>query len=256
MREAKKKEEGKDRENSIIIGRNPVLEALASGRVIEKLIIGKGTEGSVKKIVAIAKDRRLPITFADKNTLDRIAGAGTHQGVAAYVSAYDYSEMRDLFALAENRGEDPFFIILDGIEDPHNLGAILRTADAAGAHGVIIPKRRAVGLTETVARASAGAIEYVPVVKVTNIAQTIDALKEKGLWIAACDMGDRIYYSTDLKGPIAIVIGSEGAGIGKLIREKCDFIVSIPMKGKINSLNASNAAAVMLYEIRRQRDYI
>ncbi|MDD2218332.1 MAG: 23S rRNA (guanosine(2251)-2'-O)-methyltransferase RlmB [Eubacteriales bacterium] len=241
-------------DKSIIIGRNPVLEALASGRLIEKLLIGKGAEGSAKKIIGIAKDRKLPITFADKIILDRAAGVGTHQGVVAYVSAYEYGEMEDLFESAKSRGEDPFFVILDGLEDPHNLGAVLRTADAAGAHGVIIPKRRAVGLTETVAKASAGAIEYVPVVKVTNIAQTIDELKERGVWIAACDMGDNIHYNADLKGPIAIVIGSEGFGIGKLIGEKCDFTVSIPMKGKINSLNASNAAAVMLYEVRRQRD--
>lgn len=255
---AQKREQGPEGETntSVIIGRNPVLEALAAGRVIEKLVIGKGAEGSVKKILGIAKDRGIPVTFAEKSTLDRIAGNGTHQGVAAYVSAHEYSELEDLFQAAAQRGEDPFFVILDGIEDPHNLGAILRTADAAGAHGVIIPKRRSAGLTETVAKASAGAIEYVPVVKVTNIAQTIDTLKERGLWIAACDMGDNIYCKADLKGSIAIVIGSEGFGIGKLIKEKCDFVVSIPMKGRITSLNASNAAAVLLYEVRRQRDCV
>ncbi len=253
MREQSQEEE---KNTSIIIGRNPVLEALAAGRTIEKLIIGKGAEGSVKKILGIAKDRGITVTFAEKNTLDRIAGSGVHQGVAAYVSAHEYSELEDLFQAAMQSGEDPFFVILDGIEDPHNLGAVLRTADAAGAHGVIIPKRRSAGLTETVAKASAGAIEYVPVVKVTNIAQTIDTLKERGLWIAACDMGDNIYCKTNLKGPLAIVIGSEGFGIGKLIKEKCDFVVSIPMKGRITSLNASNAAAILLYEVRRQRDNI
>jgi len=238
---------------NIIIGRNPVMEALRAGREIDKLIVGKGAEGSIKKIVGMAKDKRIPITYAEKSALDRIAGGGTHQGVAAQVSSYAYAEVEDIFAAAEKKGEAPFIIILDNLEDPHNLGAIMRTAEAAGAHGIIIPKRNAVGITETVAKASAGAVEYLPVAKVTNISQTIEKLKERGVWVAACDMGEKMYYETDLKGSIALVVGSEGAGISRLVREKCDFIVSIPMLGHINSLNASNAAAVLIYEIRRQR---
>lgn len=243
--------------DNILFGRNTVTEALKSGREIEKLLILKSSEGSVKKIEGIARERRIPIQYVDKTALDRITagpgGTGSHQGVAAYTSPYSYCEAEDLLSAAADRGEPPFIIILDGIEDPHNLGAVMRTADGAGAHGIIIPKRRAVGLTDTVAKVSAGAIEYVPVARVSNLAQTIDRLKESGLWIAGCDMDGDEYDSTDLTGPLAIVIGNEGQGISRLVREKCDFIVSIPMEGKIASLNASNAAAVLMYEIHRQR---
>ena len=247
-------EDKKDELNpNIIVGRNPVIEALKSGREVDKLVVSS-TEGSMIKILAMAKEMGIPVMKAEKTALDRISSGQVHQGVAAYVSPYKYSSMEDVFKLAADRGEEPFIIILDGLEDPHNLGAIMRTAECAGAHGVVIPKRHACGLTEVVAKASAGAIEYVPCVKVTNIGQTVDELKEKGLWIAACDMGGKNYYETDLKGKIAVVIGSEGFGISKLVKEKCDFIVSMPMKGKITSLNASNAAAVIIYEVRRQRD--
>ena len=238
---------------NIIVGRNPVTEALRSGREIDKLMVSS-EEGSMKKILALAKERRIPVMKVEKSAIDRIAEGKANQGVAAYVSAYAYAELEDIFRVAEERGEDPFIIILDNLEDPHNLGAIMRTAECAGAHGIIIPKRRACGLTEVVAKASAGAIEYMPCVKVTNIAQTIEELKERGIWIAACDMGGTEYYKADLKGKLAVVIGSEGFGISRLVKEKCDFVVSMPMLGRITSLNASNAAAVIIYEVRKQRD--
>ena len=238
---------------NIIVGRNPVTEALRSGREIDKLMVSS-EEGSMKKILALAKERRIPVMKVEKSAIDRIAEGKAHQGVAAYVSAYAYAELEDIFRVAEERGEDPFIIILDNLEDPHNLGAIMRTAECAGVHGIIIPKRRACGLTEVVAKASAGAIEYMPCVKVTNIAQTIEELKERGIWVAACDMGGTEYYKADLKGKLAVVIGSEGFGISRLVKEKCDFVVSMPMVGRITSLNASNAAAVIIYEVRKQRD--
>lgn len=238
---------------NIIVGRNPVTEALRSGREIDKLMVSS-EEGSMKKILALAKERRIPVMKVEKSAIDRIAEGKAHQGVAAYVSAYAYAELDDIFRIAEERGEDPFVIILDNLEDPHNLGAIMRTAECAGAHGIIIPKRRACGLTEVVAKASAGAIEYMPCVKVTNIAQAIEELKERGIWVAACDMGGQEYYKADLKGKLAVVIGSEGSGISRLVKEKCDFVVSMPMVGRITSLNASNAAAVIIYEVRKQRD--
>ena len=244
----------KEKEKSnIIVGRNPVTEALKSGRDIDKLMIST-EDGSMKKILALAKERRIPIMKVEKSALDRLAPGQAHQGVCAYVSAYAYAELEDIFRIAEERGEDPFIIVLDNLEDPHNLGAIMRTAECAGAHGIIIPKRRACGLTEVVAKASAGAIEYMPCVKVTNIAQTIEELKERGIWVAAFDMGGQEYYKADLKGKLAVVIGSEGFGISRLVREKCDFVVSMPMVGRITSLNASNAAAVIIYEVRKQRD--
>ena len=244
----------KEKEKSnIIVGRNPVTEALKSGGGGVKLMIST-EDGSMKKILALAKERRIPIMKVEKSALDRLAPGQAHQGVCAYVSAYAYAELEDIFRIAEERGEDPFIIVLDNLEDPHNLGAIMRTAECAGAHGIIIPKRRACGLTEVVAKASAGAIEYMPCVKVTNIAQTIEELKERGIWVAACDMGGQEYYKADLKGKLAVVIGSEGFGISRLVREKCDFVVSMPMVGRITSLNASNAAAVIIYEVRKQRD--
>ena len=238
---------------NVIIGRNPVTEILKNDRPVDKLMVSS-REGSMIPILAMAKEKSVPVIMVEKAALDRIAGGRPHQGVVAYVSPYEYAEMEDIFALAESRNEEPFIIILDNLEDPHNLGAIMRTAECAGAHGIIIPRRHACGLTEVVAKSSAGAIEYMPVVKVTNIAQTIEELKEKGIWVAACDMGGQHYYNADMKGKIAVVIGSEGAGISKLVREKCDFVVSMPMVGRITSLNASNAAAIIIYEIRKQRD--
>ncbi len=240
-------------ENDLIIGRNPVTEALKSGRTIEKLMVAKGSEKTLSKLIAMAKDAGVPVYYNDKSRMDKISGGGSHQGVAAYVSSYVYCEVEDLIARAEEKGEVPFLVILDGIEDPHNLGAILRSADGAGAHGVIIPKRRAVGVTGVVAKASAGAIEYVPVARVSNIPRTIEELKEKGFWIAAVDMSETAYYKSDLKGRLAIVIGNEGDGISRLVKEKCDFTVSIPMQGRVQSLNASNAAAIVMYEVVRQR---
>lgn len=239
---------------NVIIGRNPVMEALKNDREIEKLIVGKGAEGSITKIVGIARSKGIPIYESDKVALDRISGGLPHQGVAAYASAYSYGELEDIYAKAEALGEDPFIVVLDNLEDPHNLGAIMRTAECAGAHGIIIPKRRSCGLTEVVAKSSAGAIEYVPCVKVANIGQTLDKLKDDGFWTVACDMGGKNYYEQDLTGKIAVVIGSEGFGISRIVKEKCDFTVSMPMRGKITSLNASNAAAVLMYEVRKQRD--
>lgn len=243
-----------EKNENVIIGRNPVMEALKSGREIDKLLVSGAAEGSLLKILALAKDKGLPVMKVEKTVLDRLSAGGAHQGVAAYASAYAYKEIEDILAKAEKSGEEPFVIVLDNLEDPHNLGAIMRTAECAGAHGVIIPKRNACGLTETVAKTSAGAIEYVPCVRVTNIVRAIEELKELGFWIAACDMGGQEYYKADLKGKLAVVIGSEGAGISKLVKENCDFTVSMPMVGKITSLNASNAAAVLMYEVRRQRD--
>ncbi|MBR6472391.1 MAG: 23S rRNA (guanosine(2251)-2'-O)-methyltransferase RlmB [Firmicutes bacterium] len=247
------KSDNRKPEQNIIIGRNPVTEALRSGREVDKLLVAS-REGSMKKILAMAKEQGVPVIFVEKAAIDRVAGGQAHQGVLAYVSPYTYSSVEEILKRAEERGEDPFIIILDGIEDPHNLGAIMRTAECAGAHGIIIPKRHSSGLTETVAKASAGAIEYMPVAKVTNIAQTIDKLKDRGVWVAACDMGGTEYYRSDVSGSIAVVIGSEGFGVSRLVKDKCDFVVSMPMVGKINSLNASNAAAVIIYEIRKQRD--
>ena len=252
-RESEPLRERKEPDANIIIGRNPVTEALKAGREIDKLLV-TSREGSMIKILAMAKEQGIPVMYVEKAALDRISGGQAHQGVAAYVSPYAYSTVDDILARAAERDEDPFIIILDGLEDPHNLGAIMRTAECAGAHGIIIPKRHSCGLTETVAKASAGAIEYMPVAKVTNVAQTVDELKDRGIWVAACDMGGPEYYRSDMSGKIAVVIGSEGFGVSKLVKEKCDFIVSMPMVGKITSLNASNAAAIVIYEIRKQRD--
>lgn len=236
-----------------IIGRNAVSEALKNNREIEKITVAKGAEGSVRQIVARAKDRKIPLYYSDKARMDKLASGGAHQGVIAVVSDYRYCTVEDILQRAADRGEKPFVLILDGLEDPHNLGAIMRTAECAGVHGIIIPKRRSVSVTETVAKTSAGAVEYMLCAKVTNIANTVDELKDRGVWVGACDMGDDLYYHQDLTGAIALVIGSEGAGVSRLVREKCDFIVSIPMKGKITSLNASNAASILMYEVVRQR---
>lgn len=247
------KEEQASGNKNLIIGRNPVMEALKSGREIDKMLVAKDGEGSIKKIIGMAKEKNLFYQFVEKTALDRIADGAVHQGVIAYISTYEYCDPEDILEKARQKGEDPFLIILDGIEDPHNLGAIMRTADGAGAHGIIIPKRRAAGITDVVAKASAGAVEYVPVAKVSNIAQTIDKLKGKGVWIAACDMDGTEYDKADLKGSLALVIGAEGQGVSRLVKEKCDFVLSIPMSGQISSLNASNAAAVLMYEAKRQR---
>ena len=242
-----------DFKKGIIAGRNPIIEALKSGRGIEKIYICKGTEGSIKKIAAMAIEKGIPVHYEGKHVIDNIF-AGNHQGAVAFVSDFNYCDVEEIIGLAKERGEDPFVVILDGIEDPHNLGAIIRTAEAAGAHGVIISKRRAAGVTAAAAKASAGASEYMLCAKVSNIAQAIDKLKGMGLWIAACDAGGESYYGADLKDGIGLVIGGEGTGIGRLVKEKCDFVLSIAMKGKINSLNASNAAEILMYEVRRQRD--
>lgn len=242
------------RENpNLIIGRNPVMEAVKSGRSIDKIMMQKDAEGSAKKIASMAREKKIVVQYVDKIALDKLAPGRPHQGIAAYVAAKDYVSVNEILESAKRRGEDPLIVILDGLEDPHNLGAVLRSCDGVGAHGVIIPARRAVGLTETVAKASAGAIEYIPVAKVTNLAQCIDELKEKGLWIAAIDMDGENYSDADLTGPMALVIGGEGQGVSEIVRKKADYIISMPMKGKVNSLNASNAAAIMLYEVDRQR---
>lgn len=246
--------------SEFIVGRNAVLEALKGGREIEKINIqklegGAHPSGSIKQIIAKAKDAGIPVYHSDKTFIDKMLdGADVNcQGVIATASDYSYCEISDILDLAEQRGEKPFVIILDGLEDPHNLGAVMRTAECAGAHGIIIPKRRSVSVNETVLRTSAGAAEHVLCARVTNIANAIDDLKNRGVWIYACDMGEELMYDQDMTGSVAIVIGSEGSGISRLVREKCDFVVSIPMKGKINSLNASNAAAILMYEIVKQR---
>ena len=242
-----------EQRTDIIAGRNPVIEALKSGREIEQLYICKGTEGSIKKISAMAKDKGIPIHYEEKQHIDKLA-SGNHQGVVAIVSAHVYCEIEDILELAKASEEDPFVVILDGVEDPHNLGAIIRTAEGAGVHGIIIPKRRATGITETVVKSSAGASEYMLCARVSNIAQAIDKLKESGLWIGALDVSGETYHSANLKGAIGLVVGGEGTGVGRLVKEKCDFILSIKMKGEISSLNASNAAAILMYEVQRQRD--
>lgn len=241
-------------EECTIIGRNAVLEGFRSGKTIDKLFVLDGCQdGPVKSILREAKKQSTLIKFVSKEKLDSLSERGKHQGVVAIAAAFEYAELEDLFAKAEEKGEDPFFILCDEIEDPHNLGAIIRTANLAGAHGVIIPKRRAVGLTGTVAKVSAGALHYTPVARVTNMARTIDELKERGMWFACADMGGEVMYQQNLTGSIGLVVGNEGSGVSRLVREKCDFIVSIPMKGDIDSLNASVAAGVLSFEIVRQR---
>lgn len=241
-------------EEFTIEGRNAVIEAFRSGKTIDKLFVLDGCEdGPIKTILREAKKKDTIINFVKKERLDQISETKKHQGVIAFAAAYEYAEIEDMFALAEEKGEPPFLILLDNIEDPHNLGAIIRTANQAGAHGVIIPKRRAAGLTATVARTSAGALNYTPVAKVTNLAKTIEELKEKGLWFVCADMNGEVMYDLDLKGAIGLVIGSEGEGVGRLVKEKCDYVAKIPMKGNIDSLNASVAMGVLAYEIVRQR---
>ena len=237
-----------------IEGRNAVLEAFRSGKCVDKLFILDGCQdGPVRTIAREARKTDTIINYVSKERLDQLSETHAHQGVIAQVAAYDYSTVDEILARAEEKGEAPFLIILDNVEDPHNLGAISRTANLAGAHGVIIPKRRAVGLTSTVAKTSAGAINYTPVAKVTNIVRTIEELKEKGIWFVCADMGGETMYDLDLTGPMGLVIGNEGEGVSRLVREACDFTASIPMKGDIDSLNASVAAGVLAYEIVRQR---
>ena len=237
-----------------IEGRNAVMEAFRSGQVIDKLFISGGCQdGPVRSIAREARKKDTIINYVPKERLDQLSQTGSHQGVIAQIAAYEYSTVEDILEKAREKGEPPFIFLLDNIEDPHNLGAIIRTANLAGAHGVIIPKRRAVGLTATVAKTSAGALNYTPVAKVTNLGKTIDELKEAGIWFVCADMdGDRM-YDLNLKGPIGMVIGNEGEGVSRLIREKCDFTAAIPMKGDIDSLNASVAAGILAYEIVRQR---
>lgn len=244
----KKKSENK------IEGRNAVLEAFRSGKPVDKLFVLDGCQdGPVRTIVREARKHDTIIQFVEKERLHQLSETGRHQGVIAYTAAYDYAEVEDMLNLAKERGEDPFLVLLDGIEDPHNLGAIIRTANLAGAHGVIIPKRRAVGLTATVAKTSAGALNYTPVAKVTNLVKTMEELKKEGLWFVCADMGGEKMYDLNLKGPIGLVIGNEGEGVSRLVKETCDYVASIPMHGDIDSLNASVAAGVLAYEIVRQR---
>jgi 23S rRNA (guanosine2251-2'-O)-methyltransferase len=237
-----------------IMGKNPIIEALKAERDIHKILIAEGSlRGQMLQITQMAKEAHVLVQFVPKKKLDGMI-EGNHQGVIAQVAAYQYAELDDLFALAAKRNEDPFFLLLDEIEDPHNLGSIMRTADATGAHGIIIPKRRAVGLTATVAKLSTGAIEHIPVVRVTNMSRTIDELKEKGVWIAGTDAkGKDDYRQLDGTMPLGLVIGSEGKGMGRLIRDKCDFLVQLPMAGHVTSLNASVAAALLMYEVYRKR---
>ena len=238
----------------MIEGRNAVIEAFRSGKTVDKLYVLDGCQdGPVLTIKREARKQDCLIKYVAKERLDQLSETGKHQGVIASMAAYDYAEVEDILKLAEEKGEPPFIFLLDNIEDPHNLGAIIRTANLAGAHGVIIPKRRAVGLTAIVARTSAGALHYTPVAKVTNLGTTIEELKEKGLWFVCADMSGTTMYDLNLKGPIGLVIGSEGEGVSRLVKEKCDYIASIPMKGDIDSLNASVAAGVLAYEIVRQR---
>ena len=241
-------------EEMTIEGRNAVMEAFRSGKTIDRVYVLKGCQdGPINSILREARKHDTLVNFVAKERLDQMSETGKHQGVIASAAAYAYAEVEDMLKLAEEKGEPPFLFLLDEIEDPHNLGAIIRTANLAGAHGVIIPKRRAVGLTATVARTSAGALNYTPVAKVTNLSATIEELKEKGLWFVCADMGGTTMYDLNLTGPIGLVIGNEGDGVSRLVKEKCDFVASIPMKGEIDSLNASVAAGVLAYEIVRQR---
>ena len=240
--------------STLIEGRNEVIEALRSGRSIDRIYIQDGLhDGKLDTVRREAKKRGLRTDFVERKRLDDMSETGMHQGVIARAAAYAYAKVEDILEMALKKGEDPFIFVLDGIEDPHNLGAMIRTANVCGAHGVIIPKDRAVGLTPTVVRSSAGALNYTPVAKVTNLVRTMDDLKKRGLWFVGADMGGESMYEKDLKGPVGIVIGAEGRGLTKLVRDACDFVVSIPVKGEIESLNASVAAGVLAYEVTRQR---
>lgn len=253
--EPKRREEPRDLPDDVLVGRNAVTEALKSGRGINKLWIASGDrEGSVSEIAALAKERGIVVQYVERAKIEALAGGHRHQGVLAYVAPVPYAELDDILKAAEEKGEAPFLVLLDELEDPHNLGALLRTADATGVHGILIPKRRSVSLNATVAKTSAGAVEYVPVARIGNIAQTLKKLKEKGFWVAGADMdGEKAYYEADLTGPLVLVVGSEGRGMSRLTKEACDFIVSMPMVGRINSLNASVAGSILMYESMRQR---
>ncbi|MGV3487038.1 MAG: 23S rRNA (guanosine(2251)-2'-O)-methyltransferase RlmB [Tuberibacillus sp.] len=241
-------------DEEIIVGRHPVSEAIRAGREMNKIWFNKESQLLDEKLMQLIKERHITVQFVPKQKLDRIAGTSRHQGVAASVASHEYANIDDLFQRAEERGEQPFFIMLDGLEDPHNLGSILRTADAVGAHGIIIPKNRAVGLTSVVAKASTGAIEYIPVVRETNLSRTIDMLKKRGIWFAGTAADATVDYR-DFKAdmPLCLVIGNEGKGMSRLVKEKCDFLISIPMVGRVTSLNASVACALLMYEVFRQR---
>ena len=253
--EPKRREEPRELPDDVLVGRNAVTEALKSGRGINKLWIASGDrEGSVSEIAALAKERGIVMQYVERAKIESFAGGHRHQGVLAYVAPVPYAELDDILKAAEAKGEAPFLVLLDELEDPHNLGALLRTADATGVHGILIPKRRSVSLNATVAKTSAGAVEYVPVARIGNIAQTLKKLKEKGFWVAGADMdGEKAYYEADLTGPLVLVVGSEGRGMSRLTKEACDFIVSMPMVGRINSLNASVAGSILMYEALRQR---
>lgn len=254
MEERMGRQEETEKSGGMIEGRNAVLEAFRSGKSVDKLYVMPGNQdGPVRTILREAKKHDTIVNFVGKERLDAMSATGHHQGVIAQVASYGYATVEEILERAREKQEPPFLILLDGIEDPHNLGAILRTANTAGAHGVIIPKHRAAGLTATVAKTSAGAINYTPVAKVTNMAQTIEQLKAEGMWFVCADMDGEPMYRLDLKGPIGLVIGNEGDGVSRLVREKCDFVATIPMKGEIESLNASVAAGILAYEIVRQR---
>jgi len=240
--------------SNVIIGRNPVIELLKSGRDVDKIFINRGEhEGSIKLIIAEAKKKNIPILEVEKAKLNSLSEGASHQGVAAIAADITYADVDDLISNAESKGEKPLIIIADGIEDPHNLGAVIRTAECAGAHGLIIPKRHSAGVTQVVSKAAAGALEYLPVAKVPNLTQTVNYLKEKGLWIFAAETGGEDYLKCDYNVPMALVLGGEGKGISRFLGENCDYTVTVPIYGKINSLNVSNAAAVILYEIVNQR---
>lgn len=253
--EPKRREEPRELPDDVLVGRNAVTEALKSGRGINKLWIASGDrEGSVAEIAALAKERGIVVQYVERAKIEALAGGHRHQGVLAYVAPVPYAELEDILKAAEAKGEAPFLVLLDELEDPHNLGALLRTADATGVHGILIPKRRSVSLNATVAKTSAGAVEYVPVARIGNIVQTLKKLKEKGFWVAGADMdGEKAYYEADLTGPLVLVVGSEGKGMSRLTKEACDFIVRMPMVGRINSLNASVAGSILMYESMRQR---
>lgn len=244
-----------ERYKDVIAGRNCVKEALSSGRAIEYVMVARGTKGGpVGNLMALAKEKSIPVKEADSKKLDFMCGGAVHQGIIALAAVKEYATLEDIFETAKSRNEEPFIIVLDEIEDPHNLGAIIRTAECTGAHGVIVPKRRSAGLSYTVGKSSAGAVEYVNVARVTNIPNVIDELKERGVWVFGADMDGQDSAKTNLSGAVALVIGNEGKGIGRLVRSKCDGILSLPMKGNINSLNASVAAGVLMYDVLRQRN--
>lgn len=241
-----------NQESEKIVGRNPVIEALKAGRSVDRILVAKGAEG-LGRLYAMAKDAGVPVKEVSPVKIEEESAGANAQGVMAFAAAHRYAEVEEMFQLAEERGEPPFLILADGLEDPHNLGALIRTAECCGAHGVIIPKRRSVGLSYAVSKTSAGAVEYVPVARVTNLTDEIERLKKRGLWIFCADMGGEPVWRADMSGPIGLVVGAEGEGIGRLVKEKCDFVISLPMRGKIDSLNASVAASVVMYEAARQR---